>query len=252
MYGAGNLTISSASGSANIYHSISHNSLSTDRGYPRKEDPARSHAGRIDRMRIQDLIENILKGSQYLGTFTLSDLFSFAKAGSINGIAVAKDGGKELYLALIGGEPEGAIYIDEKGELYGDNAVMMITGHENLVLCEVKPEIVDAVVMGCRIFEKSHLKTSITYCIPEIGRKSQGMGVLTLVILRDREPQNGIRVSIRREGKVVGSDVTTGDGSVGFRVLYGEYDCIVQDRNQQITPFHITFTESNPKNILNL
>ena len=93
---------------------------------------------------------------------------------------------------------------------------------------------------------------SVNYVLPEIGRKSQGMGVLTLVIRRDREPQNGIRVSIRKDGKIVGSDVTTEDGSVGFKVLHGDYDCIVQDRSQQITSFRIKFNEENPKNILEL
>jgi hypothetical protein len=203
-------------------------------------------------MKIQDLIENILKGSQYMGTFTLPELFSFIKAGSVNGIAVSKEGGKDLYLAIINGEAEGAIFLDEKGELYGDKAVMMVTGHEKFVLCEVKQDVVEAVVMGCRIFEKSHLRKSINYVLPEIGKKSQGMGVFTLVIQRDREPQNGVRVSIRRDGKIVGSDVTTEDGSVGFKVLYGDYDCIVQDRNQPITSFHIKFSEANPKIILEL
>jgi hypothetical protein len=203
-------------------------------------------------MKLQDLIENILKGSQYLGTFTLPELLGFTKAGSVNGLAVAKESGKEFYLAILSGEPEGAIYIDENGERYGDKAVMLITGHEKFVLCEVKPDIVDAVVMGCRIFEKSHLMMSINYVIPEIGKKSQGIGLLTLAIQRDREPQNGVRVSIRRDGKIVGSDVATEDGSVGFRVLYGDYDCIVQDRNQQIISFHIKFSETNPKIILEL
>jgi len=203
-------------------------------------------------MKIQDLIENILKGSQYLGTFTLPELLSFTRAGKVNGIAVAKEAGKEFCLGIISGEPEGAIYIDEKGELYGDKAVMLITGHEKFVLCEVKPDIVEAVVMGCRIFEKTHLMTSINYVIPEIGRKSQGIGLLTLVVRREREPQNGVRVSIRKDGKVVGSDITTEDGSVGFRVMHGDYDCIVQDRNQQIISFHIKFSEANPKIILEL
>ena len=120
------------------------------------------------------------------------------------------------------------------------------------MLCVVKPDIVEAVVMGCRIFEKSHLRKNINYVIPEIGKKSQGIGLLSLVLQRDRVPENGVRVSIRKDGKVVGSDVTTDDGSVGFRVLHGDYDCIVQDRNQQITSFHIKFSEANPKIILDL
>jgi hypothetical protein len=201
---------------------------------------------------IKDLIENILTGSKYLGTFTLPELFRFSETGSANGIAIAKEGGQELYLSFIDGESEGAIYIDEKGELYGDKAVMMITGHEKFVFCDVKPDIVEAVVRGCRIFEKTHMRKSITYVIPEIGKKTSGIGHLRLIILRDKEPRNGIRVSIRRDGKIVGSDVTTDDGSVGFRVMYGYYDCVVQDRNKMITSFHITFNEATPEIILDL
>jgi hypothetical protein len=235
-------------GSLNIYYTRPHSFLS-EHGYPGGHTaPDKVHTV----MKIQDLIENILKGSQYMGTFTLPELFSFIKAGSVSGIAESKEGEKDLFLAIIGGEPEGAIFLDDKGELYGDKAVMMVTGHEKFVLCEVKPDVVEAVVMGCRIFEKTHLRKSINYVLPEIGKKSQGMGVFTLVIQRDHELQNGVRVSIRRDGKIVGSDVTTEDGSVGFKVLYGDYDCIVQDRNQQITSFHIKFSETNPKIILEL
>jgi len=234
--------------SADIYHTLSHIPL-TEQAHPRKK---RVRHGMERFMKIQELIESILKGSQNLGTFTLPELLSFAKAGSVNGLAVAKESGKEFYLALIGGEPEGAIYTDEKGERYGDNAVMLIAGHEKFVLSEVKPDLVDAVVMGCRIFEKSRLTTSTNYAIPEFGKKSQGIGLLTLVIQRDREPQNGVRVSIRRDGKVVGSDVTTDNGSVGFRVMHGDYECIVQDRNQQIMSSRIKFNEKNPKIILEL
>ena len=203
-------------------------------------------------MKIQDMIDTILKGSHCRGTFTLPGLLRAVRDGSASGIAVAREPGNELYLALISGEPEGAIYCDGKGELYGDKAVMMVGGHEKFVFWEVNTDIVQTLVMGCRIFERSHLMQSITDVLPEIGRKSRGMGVLSLVVQRDSEPQNGLRVSIRSDGRVVGSDVTTGDGSVGFRVLYGDYDCIVQDRNQQITTFHIQFSEANPKNILTL
>ena len=201
---------------------------------------------------IKDLIENILKESKYLGTFTLPELFSFSETGSVSGIAISKEGGREMYLSFIDGEAEGAIYIDKKGGLYGDKAVMMITGHEKFVLYDIKPDIVEAVVVGCRILEKIHLRKSVTYAIPEIGKKSLGLGHLRMIILRDKEPQNGSLVSIRKAGKIVGSDVTTEDGSVGFRVMYGDYDCIVQDRNQRITSTRIKFNEATPEIILDL
>jgi hypothetical protein len=196
-------------------------------------------------MKIRDLIENILKGSQCLGTFTLPELFGEIRKGNITGLAVATDDEKTFYLVIANGEPEGAIYRDEKGELYGDKAVMLINDQDQYVLWDVKPDVVDAMVMGCRIFEKSHLRKSNPVALPEIGRKSQGLGVLTIAVRKDREPQNGVRVSLRKDGKIVGSDIATEDGSVGFRVMHGDYDCIVQDRNQQITTFRIRFNETN-------
>jgi hypothetical protein len=198
-------------------------------------------------MKILNLIENILKGSQSLGTFTLPELFSYIRAGTISGLAVVQGDEKTFCLAIINGEPEGAIYIDEKGELYGDKAVMLINDQDAFVLWDVKPDVVDAVVMGSRIFEKSHLRSSIPSAIPEFGKKSQGLGVLTIVVTKDQVPQNGVRVSLRKDGKIVGSDITTNDGSVGFRVMHGDYECIVQDRNQQITTFRTKFNEANKK-----
>jgi len=109
-------------------------------------------------MKIQDMIERILEGSRYLGTFSAADMLEYAKVHSADGIALAKEEGKEHCLAVMAGEPEGAIYIDERGTLFGDKAVLMMTDHEKFVFCAVSPDLVDAVVMGCRIFDKSHIR----------------------------------------------------------------------------------------------
>jgi hypothetical protein len=203
-------------------------------------------------MKIKDMIDTLLKDAPDLGTFSVSDLFRFAKTGNVNGIAASHDDERHLYLVIVNGEAEGAIYFDEKGELFGDKVVMLIRGREMFALFDVKKDLVDAVAMGCRIFEKSHLRVNTSYDLPEFGTKSSGIGHLTVVVLMNREPQNGFRVSIRKDGKIVGSDVTTQDGSVGFRVMYGNYDCVIQDRNQMISTYHIKFQESNPKIILDI
>jgi hypothetical protein len=201
---------------------------------------------------IHDLLENIIKGSKYIGTFNIHELFQFTALQNFIGIAAAKENEREYYLAFINGEAEGAIYIDEKGSLYSDKAVIMITGHEKFELYDAKPDVVDAVVMGSRIFEKKHLKKSIPTLIPEIGKKSEGMGVLRLSILKDTIPQNGVSVSIRSEGKIVGNDITTDEGNVGFKLMHGKYECIVMERSQKITTFRITFNESNSSITLDL
>ena len=107
-------------------------------------------------------------------------------------------------------------------------------------------------IAGCRIFEKAHVKKGNTYEIPEFGKKNAGLGVFTLTLQKNNEPQNGVRVSIRKDGKVVGSDVTTQDGSVGFKLMHGSYAVIVQDRNQQLTTFHVEFEESSSHKILQM
>ncbi|MCK9590510.1 MAG: hypothetical protein M0Q91_00685 [Methanoregula sp.] len=201
---------------------------------------------------IHDLLDNIIKGSKYVGVFPLHELFQFTSQGRSNGIAAAKENEREYYLAFIDGEAEGAIYIDEKGSLYSDKAVLMITGQEKFEYYTVKPDIVDAVVMGSRIFEKMHLRKSLPSLIPEIGKKSEGMGVLSVTITKDAVPQNGLTISIRNEGKVLGNDITTGQGTASFKLNYGKYDCIVRDRSQNMTTFYITFDESNSKILLDL
>ncbi len=198
------------------------------------------------------MIDTILTESQLLGTFPLPELISFAEKGRINGIAASRENDKQQYFAILAGEVEGAIFIDEKGTLFGDNAVMLITGVKSFTLYGVNTEQVNAIVAGCRIFEKSRMKKGNIKEIPEFGKKNAGLGVFTLTIRRNNEPQNGVRVSIRKEGKVVGSDVTTRDGSVGFKLMHGRYEVIVQDRNQQITTFPVQFEESSSHKFLQI
>ena len=113
-------------------------------------------------MELQELLDNILKGAKYLGTFSLTDLLTFAASRRLNALAVAKEGNKQFYLAFLNGEPEGAIYLDAEGALYGDKAVVYIREGRQYVLCDVQPDIIDALVMGCRIFEKGHIRKNIT------------------------------------------------------------------------------------------
>lgn len=192
-------------------------------------------------MKIQELIRTLLAGSTQLGTYSLSELITFARSEGINGIAVALSDDREFDLALLDGEPEGAILIDEKGTLYGDKAVMLLSGTEKFELYDVKKDLVEAVAMGCHILEKGHICKNSMDVIPEIGKKSDGLGVVSIEVRQNDEPQNGIRVSIRKDMKIITSDITTQNGTVSFKLLYGKYDCIVQDRAMTISTFHIIF-----------
>jgi hypothetical protein len=198
-------------------------------------------------MKIQELIGTLLADSTRVGAYTLPDLIRFTRSKKMNGIAVAVRGDREFDLAFLDGEPEGALLVDEKGTLYGDKAVLLLSGNEMFDLYEVKPELVETVTVGCHILEKEHISRNGMEVIPEIGRKSDGIGVLSITVLRKGEPQNGVRVSIRRDGQMISNDVTTRDGTVGFKLLYGKYDCVVQDRAMMIATCNIEFTANHSK-----
>lgn len=197
-------------------------------------------------MKLQELLENILKGSENLGSYPLAELLSVTRSRKSTGLAVASDKSRGVYLAFLDGEPEGAIYIDEKGVLFGDKAVLMISGRETFVLTGVNADIVDALIMSSRIFDKNRLKKSVPSSLPEIGRGGEGMGVLSVTVLSNGAAANGIRVSIRKEGRVVGSDITTNEGNVSFRIAFGDYECVLQDRALLVTKHRILFDATHP------
>ena len=203
-------------------------------------------------MKIQEIIGTLIAGSTRLGTFTLPELMKFSPSRNINGIAVAVSGDREFDLAILDGEPEGAILAEEKGTLYGDKAIMLLSGNEKFELYNVERDLVEAVAMGCRILEKSLIRKNKIDIIPEIGKKGDGLGVLSIAVQRDDQPQNGVRVSIRKDGQMICNDITTQNGMVTFKLLYGKYDCIVQDRAMMISTFHIIFDPDHSRIILAL
>ena len=203
-------------------------------------------------MKIKELLKTILANERYPETFSLAGLLQFVSFQHLNGIAVARDGDREQYLAFFAGEPEGAIYIDDNGTFYGDKAARLIAGTEEFAFYEMHADIIDALIMGCRIFDKTYIRTNPSYPVPAFGNKSTGIGVLTLTIMQKNSPENGIRVSIRKDGMIVGSDITTDTGEVRFRLMYGIYTCIVEDKAHAVTSVHIEFDKVNPDIVLNL
>ncbi len=179
-------------------------------------------------------------------------MLKFTSTQKFNGIALAKDDERAFYLAFLSGEPEGAIYADHGEIFYGDNAAKLMPYGIPFMLHAVNVEIVTSLVMGCRLFEKSLVKTHTVTEIPQIGVTSTGIGVLTITIIQGNTSLNGVRVSMRKDGLMVGSDITTGTGSCGFRLMYGDYTCIVEDRLQRVKFFNIRFDRTHDHIVLNL
>lgn len=195
-------------------------------------------------MDINDLMVKILEQSRYEGCFTLSELLHYSSVYSLTGIGVASEKMHTFFLMLFRGEPDGAIFVDEKGKLFGDPAVLHLTDREEFDLFQVESRIVETLVSRCRVFEKSHLKRNGCLDIPTVGTPTrQRIGILCLIVCDNQTPLAGVHVSIRKGKYVITSDVADSGGRVCFRLLNGRYMCVVSDRTGERARCIIEFHE---------
>lgn len=182
-------------------------------------------------MEINDLMGEILRQSTSEGRFTFDELVRYTSHNPLTGIGVFEDKEHSFFLFISEGEPDGAMFVDAKGTLFGDSAILHLTGEEEFEIFAVAPSIVDALVSRCRIFDRSHLKMSGRLEIPTVGTATQQrIGLLSLIVRDGRMPLAGAHVAIRKGKVVMTSDVTDSEGKVSFRLLNGRYMCVISDR----------------------
>jgi hypothetical protein len=204
-------------------------------------------------MDINDLIGEILEQSTYAGRFTFHELVRYCRVHSLTGMGLSRQNAHTFLLVLLGGEPEGAVFIDEKGTLFGDKAVLRLEGGDEFELFRVAPVIVDALVSRCRVFEKSHLKKNGLFDIPTVGsEEKQRIGVLCLTVRGRQGPLVGVQVSIRKGKLVTTSDVTDSSGRVCFRLLNGRYMCVISDRTGELTRCILEFHEPQVESVVDI
>ncbi len=204
-------------------------------------------------MDVRGLIDEIIGRSTYLGNSSLDEMLRHATERTISGLGVAGNGNAIFVLAVVGGEPEGALFADEKGSLFGDKAVLQIDGSEEFRLYQVALPVLDALVARCRIYDRSHLKKSALADIPTIeSGMQQRIGVLCLTVVNHGRPVGGVHVSLRKGKLVIATDMTTSDGSVCFKLLSGRYTCIVSDKTGDLTRFVIDFAEARHESVVDI
>jgi len=182
-------------------------------------------------MEINDLMDEILRQSTSEGRFAFDELVRYTNRNPLTGIGAFEDKEHSFFLFISGGEPDGAMFVDAKGTLFGDSAILRLTGEEEFEIFAVAPSIVDALVSRCRIFDRSHLKKSGRLEIPTVGTTTQQrIGLLSLIVRDGQTPLAGAHVAIRKGKVVMTSDVTDSEGMVSFRLLNGRYMCVISDR----------------------
>jgi hypothetical protein len=187
------------------------------------------------------IIDDLVREVSPEGVYSYSDLLKTVRQKKIHGVGISGGRDSTTYLLFLGGEPDGAIIADPKGELYGNKAVYLISDKSRFTLYLLSPAVIEQLVFGCRIYNKSHFKDGYSLGLPEIGKKTDGIGRLIITLRKDGSPATGLPIKIRRNGQIVGSDVTDRQGMASFRLMYGKYDLLVVREENNIDVYEFSF-----------
>lgn len=204
-------------------------------------------ADEIEYRKDDEIIDDLIKNSHSKGNFSYSSLIEYITKFQFWGVAKSSKRDRKYYVLFCGGEPEGALVSDRKGTLVGDRAVLALREPDNYELYPVDPTLVDQLVLGCRIFDKSHAKKDISMDIPELGKKSDGVGRFTMIVRKDGIAQPGLKIMIRKAGQVVGSDFTNREGKAMFKLKTGKYEIVLTQRDGQISLYEVLFDSASPR-----
>jgi len=204
-------------------------------------------------MEITDLIETIAAQSSLEGKYSFNELTHRAAARSLNGVGISRNNPATIILVFSGGEPRGAIYVDEKGTLYGEKAVYLLKGTEQFEFYRAGSEIVESMVSRCRVFDQTHLKKCGTLDVPAFGGGVHlRPGILCLIVKRDEIPQAGLIITIRKDKRVIATEMTSGNGRASFKLLNGHYLCVISDHGIEVARFSIDFHDRYVESIVDI
>jgi hypothetical protein len=187
------------------------------------------------------IIDDIIREVPLEGIFAYSDLLRTVGEKKFHGIGMSSGRGKKIYLLFLEGEPEGALISDSTGELYGDKAIYLIKGEDQFTLYPLNPAVVERLIFGCRIYDKSHFTASYSLGLPEIGKKAEGIGRLIITVRKEGVPAAGITVKVRLNGQIVANDISDKGGEVSFRLLYAPYEVLIVRNENDIDVYEFSF-----------
>jgi hypothetical protein len=199
-----------------------------------------------------DIVDSLIREAPLEGIYTFSDLLHTVREKKFHGVGLSDANGKKTYILFLEGEPEGAILADNKGELFGNKAIYLIGGEDRFTLFLLNPATIERIIFGCRIYDKSHFTRNYSLKLPEIGKKVERIGRLIIAVKNAGGPAAGISLKIRKNGQIVGSDVTNQEGLVSFRLLYDFYEVLIVHNEYDIDIYEISFSSEHHDKPLDL
>jgi len=197
--------------------------------------------------KADEIIEDLVQNSDSMGNFSYSTLIEYVEKENFWGVATGSQRDRKYYILFCGGEPKGALVSDRNGTLAGDRAIFALRDTDDYELFPIDPPVVEQLVLGCRIFDTSHLKKNRSLDIPQLGKRSEGVGIFTMIVMKDGSPQQGLKIMIRKGGQIVGSDFTNNEGKVRFKLKTGRYEIVLTRKSGEISLYEVIFNSASSK-----
>jgi hypothetical protein len=189
-----------------------------------------------------EILDSLIAESAGDGPASVQALLQMARSKGVYGIARAVERDQRYYILFFAGEPDGAVFNDRKGMLFGNKALYILKGTEQFTFYPVDRAIIERIILGCRIFDRNILDRMLPSDIPQVTPKREGgAGVFAMRVVKEGKPVSGQRVSIRKGGQIVGNDFTSAEGRVSFRLLYDRYECVVHLRDLSTRVYEFEF-----------
>lgn len=193
-------------------------------------------------MTSKEILEHLIADSQGVGPFPLQALLDMAKKKVLFGVAKAVLKDQNWYILFSEGEPDGAVFHDEKGTLFGNKAAYLLKGAEQFNFYPANPQVIERITQGCRVFDKNIFNRGMARDIPQMKRIGEtGAGVFAMKVEKGGRPVAGQRISIRKGGQIIANDFTSAEGKISFRLLYGRYECVVHSQDLSTKVYEFEF-----------
>lgn len=169
-------------------------------------------------IKILDDNNLLVEGCEY------DELISSASDLNLTGIGISGDDLSTYIIAFRLGRPTGAIYCDRLGTLYGDRAVHKAGRDRIFNIHNTDPDVIESITGIAKIFDDGHMKTGKLSSLEEIVGVRARPGVLTIKVTTEGTPAGGITVFIIKNKRIIAEGTTSGNGTVSFRMIEGDYD----------------------------
>lgn len=147
-------------------------------------------------------------------------------------ISYGKRGKMQASVIFISGKPAGASYSDDAGAIYGDVAVLRLPTTPIYTASPLPAAEAEELARSAHIYHPKRL-----FAHTEVKNRDDnsaheeaaGIGILTVRVESGIGYPGTLKIELWNEGRICATDAPDPNGKASFRLLKGEYECLLRE-----------------------